>query len=145
MAEVPVPVERLLPGTVLRASDVRLARLPASRIPTSAAHSLEDVLGKQIRYQAAPGTPLALSALAQPVLVQRNGRVLIEVERPGLALSVEGRALEAGAMGEHVRVVNPASRAVLDGEIVGEGRVRVDPNAPPLSAPRAYGAPESPR
>ncbi|HJS84556.1 MAG TPA: flagella basal body P-ring formation protein FlgA, partial [Acetobacteraceae bacterium] len=54
-------------------------------------------------------------------------------ELPGISLSAEGRALENGAAGDHIRVLNPASRAVLDAVVIGEGRVRVDPQAPPLT------------
>ena len=133
MLEVAVAAIRLLPGTILSAADLRLARLPAARVPTGAAHRVEDAVGKQLRIQAAPGTPLPLAELAVPTLVRRDARVLMLADGPGLSLTAEGRALENGADGEHIRVLNPASRAVLDAVVIGEGRVRIDPQAPPLT------------
>ena len=68
-----------------------------------------------------------------PTLVKRDARVTMMADSPGLSLSAEGRALENGGAGEHIRVVNPSSRAVLDAVVIGEGRVRIDPQAPPLT------------
>ena len=59
---------------------------------------------------------------------------MVALEEPGMALAIEGQALEQGALGEHVRVLNPASRAVLDGEVIAAGSVRVVPGSMPLSA-----------
>ncbi len=141
MLEVAVAASRLLPGTVLSAADLRMARMPAARVPTGAVLRIENAVGKQLRIQAAPGTPLPLSDLVVPTLVHRDARVLMLAEGPGLALSAGGRALENGAAGEHIRVLNPTSRAVLDAVVIGEGRVRVDPEAPPLTP--AGGEPRS--
>jgi len=136
MLDVPVPLARLLPGTVLRESDLHMVRIPAGRVPAGAVRAIADAVGKQLRYQAAAGAPLLAGALRSPRLVQRNARVLIIAESPGLALSAEGRALDDGAAGDHVRVLNTASRAILDAEVIGEARVRVDPEAPPLETAR---------
>lgn len=133
MVEVPVAAMRLLPGTVLSAADLRLARMPAARVPAGSAQRIADAVGRQLRIQAAPGTPLPLSDLAVPTLVRRDARVMMLAEGPGLSLTAEGRALEAGAAGEHIRVLNPVSKAVVDAVVIGEGRVRIDPEAPPLT------------
>ncbi len=133
MLEVAVAASRLLPGSILSAADLRMARLPATRVPAGAVSRIEDAVGKQLRIQAAPGAPLPISELTVPTLVRRDARVLMLAETPGLSLSAEGRALENGAAGEHVRVLNPSSRAVLDAVVIGVGRVRIDPQAPPLT------------
>ncbi len=133
MLEVAVAASRLLPGTILSAADLRMARLPAARVPADTARRIEDAVGKELRIQAAPGTPLPVSDLLVPTLVRRDARVMMLAEGSGLSLTAEGRALEAGAAGEHIRVLNPASRAVLDAVVIGEGRVRIDPQSPPLT------------
>ncbi len=130
---VVVAARRLVPGAVLGDADLRLARLPAPRVPADATRHLADAAGKQVRFQVAAGAPLPATDLETPVLVRREARVLMLADSPGLALTAEGRAIENGAVGEHVRVVNPTSRAVIDAVVIGENRVRVDPTAPPLA------------
>ena len=39
--------------------------------------------------------------------------------------------MEAGAIGERIRVLNPVSRAVVEAEVIGPDRVRVAPDAMP--------------
>lgn len=136
MLAVPVPVTRLLPGAVLSAADLHVVKLPAGRVPSGAVREADQAVGKQLRYQAAPELPLLLSALTAPALVKRNARVVILADSPGLSLSLEGRALEGGGEGDHVRVLNPSSHAVLDAVVIGTARVRVDPTAPPIETAR---------
>ena len=132
MLEVPVPVTRLLPGSIVSAADLRISRLPAARVQPGTARRIEEVVGKQLRYQAAAGVPVTVADLTVPVLVRRGAQVMMVLEGPGIALTAEGRALESGAEGEHVRVLNPVSHAILDAEVISANRVRIDPNAPPL-------------
>ena len=47
MLEVVVAASRLLPGTLLSAADLRTARLPSARVPSGAAHRIEDAVGRQ--------------------------------------------------------------------------------------------------
>ena len=48
------------------------------------------------------------------------------------ALTAQGQAMETGAIGERIRVLNPVSRAVVEAEVIGPDRVRVAPNAFPM-------------
>ena len=59
------------------------------------------------------------------------------LDSPGIALTAQGQALEAGAIGERIRVLNPVSRAVLEAEVIGPGRVRVAPDASPRRSRQA--------
>ncbi len=45
--------------------------------------------------------------------------------------------MDSGAMGERVRVLNAQSRAIVDAEVAGSGRVRVSGTAPVLLPPGA--------
>ena len=57
------------------------------------------------------------------------------LDSPGIALTAQGQAMEGGAIGERIRVLNPVSRAVVEAEVTGSDRVRVAPGAMPLSLP----------
>lgn len=133
MVEVAIAATHLLPGTILSAADLRLARLPAERVPTSAVSAIADAVGKELRVQLPSGAPLPQSDLKAPTLVRREMHVLMLGDRPGLTLTAEGKALDSGALGEHVKVMNPLSGAVVDAVVIAEGQVRVDPDAPPLT------------
>lgn len=134
VATVPVVVatRRLGTGDVVADADARLIRLRAERIRPGAAARLEDVVGRQLRRPIATELPFMSADLAPPQLVTRNTTVLMVLDAGGLALTAQGRALESAPRGGIVPVMNLASRAVVEGEVIGPGRVRVAIGAVPV-------------
>jgi len=99
-------------------------------------------VGKQLRRPVGTGIALMSADLGPPSLVGRNEPVTLVVETPGLSLAAAGRAMETGAMGQIVPVMNLASRLIVEGRVIGPGRVRVTSGAAPLQrASLADGAP----
>ena len=133
--ELPVAAERLMAGNLLRASDLRLARVRASLVHSEVARRPDDATGRVVRHTVPAGQPLPLADLEPPPLIQKGATVLIQLDSAGLTLTGQGQALEAGAAGQRIRVLNPASRAVLEAEVTGPNRVRVEPDAIPLVPP----------
>jgi flagellar basal body P-ring formation protein FlgA len=78
--------------------------------------------------------PFAAADLSAPPLVETNAPVTLVLEAPGLSLSVQGRALDSAPRGAVVSVMNLASRSVVEGEVVGPGRVRVPMGSTPTIA-----------
>lgn len=130
---VPVATARLPVGTVLRADDVRMARVRVSLLHSPVAHSLAEAVGMQLRHAIIPGQPLARADLVRPSLVQRGAYVRIALQSGGLRLAAQGVAMESGARGERIRVMNTASRAVLEAVVSGPDLVRILPGSTPVS------------
>lgn len=129
--ELPVASARLPAGAILHADDVHIARVRVSVVHGEVVHRLSDAIGMQLKHQLAPGLPLARAELSRPVLVQKGALVLMQLDSPGISLTAQGQALEAGAIGERIHVRNPVSHAVVEGEVIGPDRVRVAPNSVP--------------
>jgi flagellar basal body P-ring formation protein FlgA len=130
--QVPVAVGRLAAGTVITAADLRMARLRVSDVTRDVARQVQDAIGLQLRDQVADGQPLPRTDLERPLLVTKGARVVMLLDSPGIALTAEGQALDAGAEGDQIRVQNPVSHAVVEAEVLADGRVRVAPGAVPL-------------
>jgi flagella basal body P-ring formation protein FlgA len=141
MQELAVPVHRLMPGTVIAAGDLHVVRVRASRLPGDPVRRAEQAIGLALRHPAMPGQPVMLADLGPPVLVQKGEAVAMSLDEPGLALNGQGQALDPGAMGEHIRVLNRYTRAVLEAEVTGTGAVRVLPGSMPLQPPEGQIAP----
>ena len=129
--ELPVATSRLPAGAVLGKDDVHVARVRVSYVHGEVVRRLSDAIGLQLKHQLAPGLPLVRSELSRPSLVQKGARVLMLLDSPGISLTAQGQAMEAGAIGERIRVLNPVSRAVVEAEVIGPDRVRVAPNSLP--------------
>ncbi|WP_043343237.1 flagellar basal body P-ring formation chaperone FlgA [Belnapia moabensis] len=126
---------RLAAGEIPRPGDLRPIRLRAERARPGLAERPDQVIGQQLHRPVAADAPIALADLGPPALVEKNALVTMQLESPGLSLSAQGRALEAGPRGGLVPVMNLASRAVIEGEVIGPGRVRIAPGATPLRRP----------
>ena len=133
--EVVVPATRLPTGTVLRPGDLRTARVRAGLIRGDTARDPAEATGLELRHPVMAGQPLLLADLMRAPVVEKGAVVLMLLETDGIAIAGQGQALEGGAVGERVRVLNTASRAVLQAEVTGPGKVRVEPESTPLTAP----------
>ena len=134
VVEAPVAVTRLLPETVLRPDDVRLARVRTAILQTEVARSVDQIIGMQLRHPVAAGQPLRLADLSRPPLVQRGATVQIELSSAGLTVTGQAVAIDGGAEGDKVRVQNLTSRAYLFAQVIGPGRVRITPGSPALAS-----------
>lgn len=131
--ELPVATARLLTGSVLRADDVHMARVHTAMIRGEMVRRPDDAVGMQVKRQIAAGQPLALAELTRPSMVQKGAIVLMMLDSPGITLTAQGQAMEPGALNERIRVLNPASHAVVEAEVIGPDRVRVAPNKVPMT------------
>ena len=80
--------------------------------------------------------------------MQRNEAVTIFYEVPGIMLTVRGKALEAGAVGDMVSVLNIQSNRTVQATVTGPGRVTIAAAAPLVAAaaaPANRQIPASPR
>jgi flagella basal body P-ring formation protein FlgA len=76
------------------------------------------------------GQPVVASDLAEPTLVNRNDGVTLTCETPGMVLTVRAKALDAGAEGDTIAVLNAQSNRVVQATVTGPGRVAVLVGAP---------------
>ncbi len=120
-----VATRRLALGEIVGPGDVREIRMRASLLRDGVADRAAQLVGRQLRRPIGADQPLALADVAAPSLVEKNGRVVLVLEVPGMTLSAQGRALAAAPHGGTVRVVNLMSQSVVEGVVVAPGRVRV--------------------
>jgi flagella basal body P-ring formation protein FlgA len=138
-AEAVVPLRAIAAGEVLKASDVMIERRPRSD-----AVAIEDVLGFAAKRALKQGQVIRAGDVIKPELVARNETVTISFEAPGMMLSTRGTALEAGALGDVVNVLNVQSKRTIQGTVSGKGRVTVS-TAPPRVAASSATEPTDPQ
>jgi flagella basal body P-ring formation protein FlgA len=137
MVDVAVPVRRLVPGALIAADDLRIARVRASQLRGEAVQSPAQAIGQSVRYAAAAGQPIPLADLTRPLAVVKGATVVMQLNAPGLQVLGQGRAMDQGALGERILVLNPSSKAIVEAEIIGRDRVRVAPGSSPIQLPGA--------
>jgi flagella basal body P-ring formation protein FlgA len=121
---------------MLKSSDVAVERRPKAEVAGDAA-SRDRAIGMQLRRPMRAGTPVRAADLAKPDLVQRDQSVTVIYQVPGLYLTTRGKAIESGAEGDVVSVLNLQSKRTRTGVVTGRGQVTIQGpvQQPPASAP----------
>lgn len=122
---VPVLRAALKNGDVIGARDIDWAEMPARDVRDGAVMDAAALEGMTPRRGAPAGKPLMPSDIETPQLVARGDSVIIVYENGPIALTAQGRALQAGAKGEAVRVMNEKSRQSMDAFVTAEREVTV--------------------
>jgi flagella basal body P-ring formation protein FlgA len=118
---------------VLKSSDVIPERRPKAEVGSDPA-APGQVVGMQMRRQLRAGQALRTADLAKPDLVQRDENVTLTYEAAGLYLTIRGKALDNGAEGDIVSVLNLQSKRTISGAVIGRGQVAITVATPRLRA-----------
>lgn len=98
----------------------------AADIP-GAATTADQVVGQALRVAVQAGRPLQVNDLTAPEVILRNQLIRLHYTLGGMMIATEGRALDAGAIGQSVRVMNLSSRGTVQGIVLPDGSVQVVP------------------
>ncbi|WP_186416642.1 flagellar basal body P-ring formation chaperone FlgA [Bosea sp. CS1GBMeth4] len=133
-AEVVVPLRTIARGETLNAGDVTLERRPRDTQFNDALGETKAAIGKVAKRMLVAGSVLRSGDVQREEVVGRGEIVTIVYEARGVAISMRGRANEAGAIGDVISITNPQSKRVLQGTVTGPGRVNVSPQGGGLIA-----------
>lgn len=136
MTVLPVTRRAMVPGEVVTPADLQWTRLRVGLARGDVVRLPAQAEGQALRRPVPSGQPLQLADLGRPVIVAKGAPLLLHLDGPGLQLTAQGVAAEAGGLGERIHVTNPYSRAVVEAEVTGPGRARVIPAGPTLVAAR---------
>ena len=125
------PIDR---GAVLKNGDVSIERRARADTGRDVIAEPSQAIGMAARAALQPGRPLRAADLMKPELVARNETVTLIFEIPGILLTVRGKALESGAEGDAISVLNEQSKRTVQGVVVGPGRVMMSTRQPKLAA-----------
>jgi flagella basal body P-ring formation protein FlgA len=136
--EALVATHNLMPGEILSAADVTLARIPshqaANAIITPAA-----IIGMATNINLATGEAITQSELTAPIVVRKGAFVVLSLAVPGLIVTAQGVALAAGGQGDLITVLNPASHAVVQAIVTGPNAASILPGSSPLTTAQNAG------
>jgi flagellar basal body P-ring formation protein FlgA len=122
--EVAVLTRDIDRADLLKSSDVAVERRPKAEV-TGEAASRDRTLGMQLRRPMRAGTPIRVADIVKPDFVQRDQNVTVIYQVPGIYLTTRGKAIESGAEGDTISVLNLQTKRTLSGVVTGRGQVTV--------------------
>lgn len=121
-------------GSIVSAGDVQVIRVPIAGLRGVPLTSIAQTRGLSLRRPLADNVPLMRDMLVKEMLIDRGRPVVLRLQSGSLALTAAGTALEAGAAGDSIHVVNSLSHAILVGRIIDSADIQIDAGTAPLIA-----------
>lgn len=110
-------------GHILIRSDIFTTRKDLSKLPFGYITDVNDVIGKQLKRHMQVGRILTPSHLTKPLVVKRGEIVALQRKTSGFMVSMKGRAMMDGAIGDRIRVKNSSSKRIIEGQVAKAGLV----------------------
>jgi flagella basal body P-ring formation protein FlgA len=124
-ARLPVLRRAVGAGETIRAQDVEMAQVREEPGRRDLVVSAEKLVGMTARQRLREREPVRETDVKPAVLVARNATVTIVLQTGSLSLSAVGRAVEEGARGDTIRVVNVVSNRQIEATVIGPDTVAV--------------------
>jgi flagella basal body P-ring formation protein FlgA len=112
-------------GEVITADDISVTKQPRRAVGNAKAIEPKEIIGLAAKRALRPDQQVAFADFAPPTLVTRGDTVTLVFELPGLMLSARGTAMDNGTKGEAVAILNPTSKRIVHGTVIGQGKVQV--------------------
>lgn len=125
MTEVPVLARQIEPGEVIRDGDIHWKRMESGRIARNVVLDTGGIVGKSPRRPIRIDQLVRAGDLRDPVMVPKNSLVTIRLRTQRMVLTAQGRALEDGASGNVIKVMNTKSNTVVNAVVAQPGTVEV--------------------
>lgn len=125
MTRIPVLRRSVAPGGVIRAEDIGWLMVPTERLSRNLITEAESIVGMSPRRPIQIDQAVRPNELRAPVVVEKNSLVQVKLVTPRMVLTVQGRALEDGAQGKVIRVMNTKSNKIVNAVVTDSGTVEV--------------------
>lgn len=125
IVSVPVLKNNMQNGDIINAYDLDWVDVAAKDIQHDIILNEEDMIGMTPRRMATAGKPIRAKELQAPQLVSRGDNVTIILQNNKMTLTTHGKALQNGAKGDMIRVVNTGSNRSIEAFVTGDQVVSV--------------------
>lgn len=122
---VPVLKTQLQKGELITADDLDYINVRNNELGANVVVSAENLVGMAPRRGIAAFKPMTASDIASPVVVKKGEIVTMVLQNSEMTLTTQGKALENGAVGETVRIVNPSSGQSVEGVVTAVKTVSI--------------------
>lgn len=122
---VPVLASSLRNGDIIGVRDIDWVDLPQNRIANGTILNESDVINMTPKRTVQGGKPIIGNELERPKMVDRGESITLIFANGPMVLTTKGKSLQAGSMGDSVRVSNIDSNKNLQGTVTAHREVTI--------------------
>jgi flagella basal body P-ring formation protein FlgA len=132
--EVLTYARSLSAGEVVQPTDLVWAKVAAA--PADAPNDPDAIIGQAAKRPLRAGAVVAARDVGTAIVVRSGDLVTVVFESDGVTLSMQGKAMGTGGVGDTLAVQNPTSKKVIQTVVTGPGQAVVGPEADQLKLSR---------
>lgn len=118
-----VAAHDLVPGTVLGASDLTIARVAYSG---QRVNGMQTLVGRKILGAIRAGAPVSIEQTLTNQIVKPGASVVLIVHDGGVSVAADVVARTGGGLGDQISIYNPQTNKTLSGTVIGPDRVELN-------------------
>lgn len=123
--EIPVLSRRVPIGEEIAEEDLKWIEISTDRMGRGVVEDAGDLLGQSPKRSIKPGVPIRFRDIQKPLLVRKGSLVKLVVQTPFMHISTTGKALDSGAAGDTIRILNTSSKQVVQAVVDARNRALV--------------------
>lgn len=114
-------------GDTISASDIEIRTFRPNRIPKNSLRNSTEIIGMTAAQNLRIGSFIKTADIDKPVLIKKNQLVTLILERPGMSLKTQGKAMDNAGLNETISVMNIHSKRIVHGIAQAPGVVKIQP------------------
>lgn len=122
---LPVLARMMIPGDIITMDDIDWIKVPVKKITSNSIKSTDDFIGFTPRRALAANKMLRTSDVEALRVIKKGHQVVVSYISGALVLTTAGKALEHGAVGDTIRIMNLRSHKTIYAQVTGEGHVKI--------------------
>ena len=111
---------------MITAGDVKLTKHNIADLSYGYFVEKKSGVGMKVKRRAVAGTVLTPSMLKKPLVISRGQRVAIMAQSGRMEVRMMGKALNNGAIGDRIKVINIKSKQKLEAVVTSSSEVKVE-------------------
>ncbi|WBV68308.1 flagellar basal body P-ring formation chaperone FlgA [Legionella pneumophila] len=115
----------LLKGTKISNSDIYQTELDVQKLKQGYFTDSKELIGLVCKHDITPNSPLNPFNIELAKLVHKGEQVSIIAAHDNLTVSMDGIAMDEGALGDSVKVKNLSSKRIIEAQVTGKKTVKV--------------------
>jgi len=124
-ANVFISAHSIAKGDRIGDTDIQAVSRDITRLRGQYLKTRQNIVGKIAKRSIRLGSTFKPNALALPIVVKKGDLVNILAETPGLSIRMTGKAINAGAKGQQIRVKNLSSNRIIQAIVQKAGLVKI--------------------
>ncbi len=125
LVKVCVPAREIAKGKIIEAEDLAEVKMRSSRLRADIITAKEDLLGKQAARLIKADKPIDKRDIREEVLITKGQIVHALYRHKGLQITSQAEALEDGAKGQRIRLLNTKSLKEIIGKVLDKNMVKI--------------------